>query len=45
MDGKSGAEQLIAKALQDKTLLSALTSAPKPEDKPANSGTEEQSNG
>jgi type VI secretion system protein ImpB len=31
MDGKSGAEELIAKALQDKTLLNALTSAPKPE--------------
>jgi len=45
MDGKSGAEELIAKALKDKTLLSALTSAPKPEDKPADTGTEEQSNG
>jgi type VI secretion system protein ImpB len=31
MDGKSGAEELISKALQDKTLLNALTSAPKPE--------------
>ena len=31
MDGKSGAEELMAKALQDKALLNALTSAPKPE--------------
>ncbi len=29
MDGKSGAEELIAKALNDPTLLQALTSAPK----------------
>jgi len=29
MDGKAGAEGLIAKALQDPTLLQALTSAPK----------------
>lgn len=29
MDGKSGAEDLIAKALQDPTLLQALASAPK----------------
>jgi type VI secretion system protein ImpB len=32
MDGKSGAEELIAKALQDPTLLQALASAPKPGD-------------
>jgi type VI secretion system protein ImpB len=32
MDGKSGAEELIAKALGDETLLQALASAPKPED-------------
>jgi type VI secretion system protein ImpB len=31
MDGKTGAEELMAKALKDKALLSALTSAPKPE--------------
>jgi type VI secretion system protein ImpB len=31
MDGKSGAEQLIAKALQDPALLQTLASAPKPE--------------
>jgi len=30
MDGKSGAEQLIRKVLQDPTLLQALASAPKP---------------
>ncbi len=43
MDGKSGAEELIAKVLQDKTLLQGLTAAPKQEDEPANE--EEQSNG
>ena len=32
MDGKTGAEKLIAKALQDPTLLQALASAPKPND-------------
>lgn len=31
MDGKGGAEELIAKALQDPSLLQALTAAPKPE--------------
>ena len=31
MDGKSGAEQLISKALQDPALLQSLASAPKPE--------------
>jgi len=31
MDGKSGAETLIAKVLQDPTLLQALAAAPKPE--------------
>jgi len=31
MDGKSGAEGLIAKLLNDPTLLQALSSAPKPE--------------
>lgn len=30
MDGKSGAEELIAKALQDPALLQSLASAPKP---------------
>ena len=32
MDGKTGAEELIAKALNDPALLQALASAPKPED-------------
>ena len=32
MDGKTGAEDLIAKVLQDPTLLQALASAPKPQD-------------
>jgi type VI secretion system protein ImpB len=32
MDGKSGAEDLIAKALQDPALLQSLASAPKPDD-------------
>jgi type VI secretion system protein ImpB len=40
MDGKSGAEELLAKALKDKALLSALTSAPKPEAEPTDSGKE-----
>ncbi len=31
MDGKSGAEELIAKVLQDPTLLQTLAAAPKPE--------------
>src|SRR5262245_46701474 len=33
MDGKSGAEELIGKALKDPTLLQALASAPKAEEK------------
>jgi len=32
MDGKSGAESLIAKLLNDPSLLQALASAPKPQD-------------
>ena len=31
MDGKTGAEELIAKVLQDPALLQSLTAAPKPE--------------
>src|SRR5713101_6535902 len=31
MDGKTGAEDLIARVLQDPALLQSLTSAPKPE--------------
>jgi type VI secretion system protein ImpB len=34
MDGKSGAEDLIGKALKDPALLQALASAPKPADEP-----------
>lgn len=46
MDGKSGAEELIGKALNDPALLQSLTSAPKPEaaapaeDAPADGGDE-----
>lgn len=40
MDGKSGAEELITKALNDPELLKSLASAPKPEAKPS-SDTEE----
>lgn len=32
MDGKSGAEELMAKALQNPALLKSLTAAPKPQD-------------
>jgi type VI secretion system protein ImpB len=32
MDGKTGAEELIAKALKDPALLKSLTAAPKPDD-------------
>lgn len=35
MDGKTGAEELIAKVLQDPALLQSLAAAPKQEDKPA----------
>ena len=45
MDGKSGAEELMAKVLKDKALLNALTSAPKQEAESTDSGKEEQSNG
>jgi len=34
MDGRTGAEDLIAKALHDPALLQALASAPKPEVNP-----------
>lgn len=43
MDGKSGAEELMAKVLKDPSLMKALSSAPKPEDDTA--GKEEESNG
>jgi type VI secretion system protein ImpB len=48
MDGKSGAEELMAKLLKNEALLKAFTSAPKPgqtEGEPANTDKEEQSNG
>jgi type VI secretion system protein ImpB len=32
MDGKSGAEELIAKVLNDPALLQSLAAAPKPQD-------------
>lgn len=41
MDGKTGAEELINKALQDPTLLQALASAPKPEDDSADEAAKE----
>jgi type VI secretion system protein ImpB len=41
MDGKSGAEDLIAKALKDPTLLQALASAPKPGSESSESSGEE----
>lgn len=41
MDGKSGAEELIAKAIQDPTLLQSLVAAPKPEDESAEQPTSE----
>ncbi|MBV5311251.1 type VI secretion system contractile sheath small subunit [Chromatium okenii] len=40
MDGKTGAEDLIAKALQDPALLQSLASAPKPQDDAASTPTE-----
>jgi type VI secretion system protein ImpB len=41
MDGKSGAEDLIARAIQDPTLLQSLASAPKPADEGGAEGKEE----
>ena len=35
MDGKSGAEELLSKVLQDPALMSSLSSAPKPSDTPS----------
>ena len=35
MDGKSGAEELLSKVLQDPALMSSLSSAPKPTDAPS----------
>jgi type VI secretion system protein ImpB len=42
MDGKSGAEELIANALKDPTLLQALAAAPKPADESAGAQAEEK---
>jgi type VI secretion system protein ImpB len=41
MDGKSGAEALIGKVLNDPALLQSLVSAPKPGADAPSSGTEE----
>jgi len=41
MDGKSGAEDLLAKALKDETLLKALTAVPKPGSESTDSAKEE----
>ena len=41
MDGKTGAEDLIAKVLSDPTLLQALASAPKPHDPSASTAPQE----
>jgi type VI secretion system protein ImpB len=41
MDGKTGAEELIAKAIKDPTLLQSLTSAAKPGDEGGESTEEE----
>jgi len=38
MDGKTGAEELIAKTLKDPALLKALASTPKPKDDAASGG-------
>jgi type VI secretion system protein ImpB len=37
MDGKTGAEEIIMKAIRDPALLQALASAPKPQDTDAHS--------
>jgi len=35
MDGKSGAEELLSKVLQDPALMASLSSAPKPDEAPS----------
>jgi type VI secretion system protein ImpB len=42
MDGKSGAEELISKLLNDPALMQALAAAPKPSDGPAAAPTEKK---
>lgn len=44
MDGKTGAEELISKALNDPALLQSLASAPKPEDGAAEDSTTSEDN-
>jgi type VI secretion system protein ImpB len=41
MDGKTGAEELMAKVLRDPTLLQTLASAPKPNDASETTTSEE----
>lgn len=46
MDGKSGAEELITKLINDESLLKALTSAPKPSEQAGDESSDEKtSNG
>lgn len=45
MDGKTGAEDLIARILKDPTLLKSLAAAPKPADEGTASGSEPQKGG
>ena len=45
MDGKSGAEDLITKALGDSTLLQSLGGAPKPDDGGGEAAAEPESTG
>ena len=40
MDGKTGAEELVAKLLQDPALMASLAAAPKPASEPSQSGGE-----
>jgi type VI secretion system protein ImpB len=42
MDGKSGAEELIAKALNDSTLLQSLASSPNPDNAPPEDSSAEE---
>lgn len=45
MDGKSGAEELIAKLINDPSLLQALTSATKPSEQSADESSTEKTSG
>ena len=42
MDGKAGAEELVAKALNDEALLQSLVAAAKPEDESETSNDKEE---